>query len=248
MPVALTPEQAIRHRLETIQQAIATRLCIGALFPERRSQCATEVTALKREAGRIAEDPHSFRLEEPWQIDDPERRELYVMLNVNSVFRTAPENHLLTDCLIEYWKTALEEVAAGNDEKEWARQCNEMRKDAETLRRSSIAPVETFAEYRGKTPEQLVFSIQKRLAILAEQSGQAKPDSKNPWRKAYTEAMQQINQRALWLLSESSQGLDWTNLQAGESHAMRAIKLKCQEEFDLLNAQTTQLESAFRQR
>ena len=243
MPIALMPEQVIRQHLEKIQNAIANRLSAGALMPERRQQYAEEVTALKKEADRITEDPGAFHVMEPWEIPDPDQRAIHVALNVNSVFATAPEDHLLTECLIDYWKNTLAETAAAQDRSRWEKQCRKMRQDAEILRRTKAPPVIIPAEYQGSTPQQMVFAIQKRLAGLAQKQANGKPDPRNPWAKAYTEAMQQVNQRALWLLDESDNGIDWTRNEPGETNSVRAIKFKFREEFELLNVQIAQLEA-----
>ena len=245
MAIADTPEQAMRLHLEKIQHTIANQLCIGALFPERRRQCAEKVVDLKNEADYIAQNPDQFRILEAWEISEPDHRTVQVELTVNSVFRMAPEDHLLSECLIDYWTDTLQETAETQSKSTWEKQCAQMRKDAEIMRRSKPVQVDGETEYHNQNPDQLVYGIQKRLAQIAEQRSKSlKKGSSQPWRKACTHAMQLINQRAIWLLQESNQGTDWTRPNRHDSQPLKAIKFRLNEEFQNLDTQTAQLEQA----
>ena len=138
MAIADTPEQAMRLHLEKIQHTIANQLCIGALFPERRRQCAEKVVDLKNEADYIAQNPDQFRILEAWEISEPDHRTVQVELTVNSVFRMAPEDHLLSECLIDYWTDTLQETARDAEQIHLGKA---VRADAQ--RRRNHAPVQT---------------------------------------------------------------------------------------------------------
>ena len=245
MAIADTPEQAMRLHLEKIQHTIANQLCIGALFPERRRQCAEKVVDLKNQADHIAQNPEEFRIPEAWEIDDPDHRTAQVELTVNSVFRMAPEDHLLSECLIDYWTDTLQETADTRSKPTWEKQCSDMRRDAEIMRRSKPVQIDGETEYQNRSPDHLVYGIQKRLAKIAEnRSKSRKKSASQPWRKACTHAMQLINQRAIWLLQESNQGIDWTRPDSRDSQPLKAIKFRLIEEFQSLDTQTEQLEQA----
>lgn len=245
MATADTPEQAMRLHLEKIQHTIANQLCIGALFPERRRQCAEKVVDLKNEADHIAQNPEEFRILEAWEIDDPDHRTTQVELTVNSVFKMAPEDHLLSECLIDYWTDTLQETADTRNRSAWEKQCSDMRRDADIMRRSKPVQIDVETEHQNRSPDHLIYGIQKRLAKIAEnRSKSRKKSSSQPWRKACTHAMQLINQRAIWLLQESNQGIDWTRPDSRDSQSLKAIKFRLSEEFQSLYTQTDQLEQA----
>ena len=244
MAVAQIPEQALHLQLERIQQAIANKICIGALFPDKRRQCAEQVCKLEQEAERIAQNPHKYRINEPWEINDPDDRHLQIELTVNSVFRMAPEDQMLVDSLIEHWKEEMEQTATQGKQAEWDKQHTAMRNDADSIHTTRLNVEAPDIDYDRHEPKAMVYNLQNRLAKLAEKSTTKPPKNKSkPWLKARAQAMQQINQRAIWLLQETDQLNEWTD-QPEDNRPQTAIKFHLREEYARLHQEIEHLETA----
>ena len=244
------PSQTLQNRLmrlhlEKIQHTIANQLCIGALFPERRRQCAEKVVDLKNEADYIAQNPDQFRILEAWKSANPTTAQYKSNSRSTACSGWCPKtiysaNASLTTGPIHYRKPPRRQANPPGK-----KQCAQMRKDAEIMRRSKPVQVDGETEYHNQNPDQLVIRhpekacpdrrttiqvTQKRLVPAVAKGMHTRHAAHKPTSNMAPSGIQPRN------------GLDPPNRH--DSQPLKAIKFRLNEEFQNLDTQTAQLEQA----
>ena len=243
MPLALEREQSLKRRLETIQRTIGARISEALANPSTQPDNRDAIVSLAAEAEAIVKSPAEYRPLEPWQLDEPQERTLLVTLNVNDAFADAPNNHILTECLIDAWNEDLERAAGSRDPQQWNQAVTLMRRDAGRIRAfvSRAAPAEPAGRNRANATT-LLHRASKRIAELAERLPPADSQNLPPFQRSCVHAVAVLNDTVQWLSEETHTTLDWTRSGPDDTATATAIKNIQRRQYDQVIDQPAEFE------